>query len=220
MQEYEFINVQSREEFDKFSFLMTQASFIVADTETNGLHYYCEHYIISISVLFPEFGVVFNLPFRHGEGRVEINWTKTIPKGSTFDEIKWTGRVKKEMYLQYWFDKVKDRIDFQNIPIEWLEEVKEVWTLPHTHIYHNAKFDLHMLRAEGFELPERVEDTMLAMHLVNEDMKGTEVTAPYTYTIREAPSKGDIGQWARYPNGKLIVKSQWGNKRLKCNLAA
>lgn len=36
-------------------------------------------------------------------------------------------------------------------------------------LYHNAKFDIHMLMQEGMLLPKQIEDTLLASHLLNEN---------------------------------------------------
>lgn len=215
----EFINVQDRTQFHNFLTYMRKASLIVGDTETNGLRYYRDNYIISISVFFPEFNICYNLPFRHGEGKVDIRWNKSNPEGTDFQDASWTGNAKNDMFISYWQQKLADRLDYENLPIEWLEEVKEVWTLPHTHIYHNARFDLHMLRAEGFDTPQRVEDTMVALHLVLEDWAGTKFTAPYKWTDKDKKkgrcSKDQKGQWARDSSGVLQVRKQNGNRSLK-----
>jgi DNA polymerase I-like protein with 3'-5' exonuclease and polymerase domains len=213
----EFINIQDRNTFEQFLGHMQQAKIVAADTETNGLNYYRGNRIISISVYLPEFDVSYNLPFRHGEGEVEVDYPQ-----SEFSEITWQGKTKNQLYLRYWWGKFKSEqqgnsnitlngtVDnyFGNLPEAWLDGVKAVWGLPDVrYIFHNARFDLHMLAQENFPIPDKVEDTMLALHLVNEDWFGN--------SFPNVPYK-QHGKWVMNEKGEVQrKKSGRGNRQLK-----
>ncbi len=214
-----FINVQNRDEFDQFIAHMQEAKTVVADTETNGLRYYRDNYIISISVYLPELDVAYNLPFKHGEGHVDTRWTKTQVKGASFADMKWSGNAKKDRYLEYWFHEYAlENPDFGNLPLEWYDEIKRVWALPDvTYIFHNARFDLHMLEADGFPRPAFVEDTMWLLHVVNGDWREIDVVAPYKYI--KSDGRDLEGQWVYTDKDELAVKTQPGNRGLKWHAA-
>jgi len=217
------MNVQDREQFDDALTWIERAKIVVADVESNGLRHRRNHYPISFSVYLPEFDKSFNFPFRHGEGEVEVHWSASNPAGTEFDQANWSGRAKKGMYLGYWFNKWAISANFKNLPISWMNHLKAVWGLPGvTYIFHNARFDLHMLDADGFPPPNKIEDTMIALHLVNEDWGGMNITAPFTWTLRDKGKglcqPGQVGQWATL-DGKLMTKRQKGNRRLKWQAA-
>lgn len=206
------MNITTRAQFEAFLTDLRSCEVMVVDTETNGLHHYRENFIISLQCYFPDVDRSYMLAFRHGVGQVEILYNKANPKGTEFAAMNWSGKTKKALYLQYWFDKFSADKDFGNLPITWLEEIKPLWARP-VHIYHNAKFDLHFLAAEGFPTPERVYDTMLALHIVYNDWAAGDFVAPYTYTQKE--NKEHAGEWARGADGKLLTKKQMGNRQLK-----
>lgn len=57
-----------------------------------------------------------------------------------------------------------------NIPLKKLPDFKKILTRPTTtYIGWNYKFDMQMLQADGIDLPSRIEDPMLAAHLMNEN---------------------------------------------------
>lgn len=58
----------------------------------------------------------------------------------------------------------------QNLPLSFIAALGEVLADPRkTYVGHNYKFDLNFLSVDGVGLPERIQDTMLGMHLVNEN---------------------------------------------------
>lgn len=203
----DFINIQTRQEFDEMLADLNSAFIVVADTETNGLRYYRENYVISISLYFPEHNRAYNIPYRHGDGTVEVKWKNSpVP----FDEMTWQGKTKTQLFLRYWWSKFHaDNVGsgyFGNIPETWIDELKALWGREGvSYVFHNARFDLHMLGAEGFPTPDIVEDTMIALHLVHEDWRGIEVEAPYK----------NNGLWAMDENGNPFTKKQRGNRQLK-----
>lgn len=197
----ELINIQNREQFENFLSHMRQATIVAADTETNGLEYYRRHNIISISVYLPEFDISYNLPFFHGIGTIDVRYNAST-EGKAFNEMSWQGYAKSDIYLAYWFDMYRKAIDFGNLPSTWYEEIKDVWGLEGvTYIFHNARFDLHMLHADGYPVPDTVLDTLLELHILHEDWRGIRVDAPY---------KNAQGEWTT-----TLKKKQNGNRQLK-----
>lgn len=226
----ETTNIQNREQFDKMLSELRTAKTVVVDTEANGLNYYRGNYIISISIYFPEYETAYNVPFRHGEGVVNIHYTKSMTSDEKFEDISWQGKTKKGMFLSTFWELFKRSVPndyFGNLPVAWLEDLKEVWAQPEqVYIFHNARFDLHMLNQEGFKIPDIVHDTMLMLHLVNEDWLGIKVQAPYrnknTYPTKKenAPLVKEHGvewgeQWALDADGEFMKREQRGNRRLK-----
>jgi len=61
----------------------------------------------------------------------------------------------------------------KNYPVEEVREALNPYLSdPHkTAIYHNATFDINMLRADGFRIKNKVMDTMIAAHLIDENLK-------------------------------------------------
>lgn len=211
------MNVITRKQFNAFISDMKFCDIKVVDTETNGLYPYRGNHMVSMSVYFPEVGRVYNLAFRQGEGSVEISYTDKYPEGTNFNELPWTGKAKQQWYLGYWFNEFKHdqpKDYFGNLPIAWLEEIKAVWGKG-TYILHNSKFDAHVLYCEGFPDMEKVYDTMIALHIVFEDWRHIQLEAPYTWTVKDAPSPDLVGMWAVDDNGNLLKKMQYANRQLK-----
>lgn len=215
------MNITNRKQWNAFIKDMQQYEVKVFDTETNGLHPYRGDHMISISVFFPECGRSYNAAFLHGEGKVDVNWTNKYPEGTPFDSLTWQGRTKKQLYLGYWFEQFKKTVEpeyFGNLPIAWLDELKAVWGKG-LYIGHNTRFDAHVLYAAGFPDMQNVHDTMIALHIVNEDWKHIQLNAPYTYTKSNAPSPDLVGMWAKDSDGNLLKKVQYANRRLKWQAA-
>lgn len=219
------MNIQNRADFDKALQLLQASSIVVADTETNGLYPYQGNQMISLSVYLPEHEAAFNFPFRYGTGKVEISYTDKNTPETPFEAMSWQGNTKRQIYLDYWFTQFKQAVGesyFHNLPLAWLDELKAAWGRG-TYIFHNARFDLHVLACEGFPQPDRVEDTMIALHIVNEDWAGIEVEAPFTWTKEDANRglcrKEQVDLWARDSSGSLLKRKQQGNRRLKWQAA-
>ncbi len=220
------MNVQNRKQFNQFLKDLKRAKWVVADSETDGLDPYgtrthLPNKLISLSVYFPEFDTSYNLPFRHGQGQFQVDWGNKEP--TPFEDLTWQGKAKKSMYMGYWFDQYRTTVDpgyFKNLPIAWLDEIKKYWGMPGaTYVFHNAKFDMHVFEREGYPLPAKIEDTMLALHLVNEDWRGIEVVAPFKWSKKDHENKHctleEVGMWATDSDGELILKQQQGNRQLK-----
>lgn len=211
------MNVTARKQFLRLLNLLISEDVKVADTETNGLYPYRGNHLISLSIYFPSVDEVYNVAFFHGEGTVEVKWTEKYPRGTPFEELTWQGKAKKQIYLGYWFDKFKSEQGdgyFENLPVAWLDELKAAWGKG-TYIFHNSRFDAHVLYAAGFPDMEMVYDTMIGLHIVNEDWRHIQLEAPYTYGKGDAPSKELEGTWAVDVDGTLRKKMQYGNRQLK-----
>lgn len=218
-----FINIQNREQFELCKDHIAQADLMVVDTETNGLQWYNKHSVISISIYFPQFDTAYNLPFNHGVGSVEIDYTEANSEVTLFENMNWQGKAKKQAYLKYWYQNyyLCPLTSWNNIPYEWVEELILYWDKP-VHLYHNALFDLHMLHKLGFPTPKKVYDTLVLLHVVFEDWSGIRVTAPFVWTEADR-KKGlcrdwQVGQWARQGD-TLMTREQNGNRQLKWQAA-
>lgn len=216
------MNVQTRKEFDAFLKDLRENEVKVFDFETNGLFPYNGNQIISMSIYFPAVDRSYNLPFRHGVGNVEIKYNDKNTPDVKFEDMSWQGNTKKSIYLNYWFEKFAAQYNFKNLPIEWLEEIKAAWG---TGMYmgHNTRFDAHFAYTEGFPDMNTFYDTMIALHIVNEDWGGIELVAPYTYTAKDKTkglcTEDQVGAWARDAEGKLLQKKQMGRRGLKWQAA-
>lgn len=206
------MNVQNRKQFNQFLNHLKHAAWVVMDTETNGLRPYAGTRVISYSFYFPEFETSYNLPFRHGVGTIDA---------PEFDDIKsWQGKPKKLAFLREWFTLYAKTADFENIPLEWEDELRDALSdSDATFVFHNARFDLHMLKAAGMPIPDKVIDTMISLHLVMEDWRGIEVVAPFIWSETDVRlgrcNKQDVGRWARDDKGELLKRKQNGNRQLK-----
>ena len=182
--------------FEEVITCLKKTDVVVVDLETNGLDPYHGSQIIGISLYFPQQLITYYLPFRHGIGE-PIDY-------SVYEKMSNRTTKKRRVITRQLYESLN--VEHDNLPLSYLEELKSHWTLPLTHIFHNAKFDLHFLNVAGFPVADVVEDTMLALHLVFEDWKRVKVIAPYT---------DKKGRWVYNSNGVLDVKEQYANRKLK-----
>lgn len=103
-----------------------------------------------------------------------------------------------------------------NAPIEWLAEIRQSYaTLRNqTYLFFNAKFDLHILYNDNFPYPNKIEDVMLAAHLLNENedlsngkghpqILGWKPSKKGAYTLKRLSAKylgEDVEEWERTLN--------------------
>jgi DNA polymerase I-like protein with 3'-5' exonuclease and polymerase domains len=224
------MNVQTREQFDAFLHDLNTEALVAVDTETNGLKPYGTwdnepNQMISMSFYFPRVKRSYNLPFRHGKGRVELSWGKKEPR--PFEELTWQGKIKGQLYIAWVYEQFMKTVNpayFENLPLAWLEEIRTAWGREgQTMIFHNWRFDGHVLYNEGFRTPWKIVDTMILLHLVNEDWRGIELAAPFKWTTKDAKmglcGDADVGHWAYDKDGNVMRKSQQGNRQLKWQAA-
>jgi DNA polymerase I-like protein with 3'-5' exonuclease and polymerase domains len=220
------MNITTRKDFDALLADLETQDIFAFDTETSGLKPYGTwdtepNRLISMSFWFPLVKRSYNVAFRHGEGHVDVSWGKKEPQ--PFESLSWQGKAKGQMYLGHWFRLFRKSVDtsyFENLPIEWMNEIRARWGRKgQTVVMHNARFDCHVLNAEGWPMADKVIDTMILLHLVNEDWRGIEVSAPFKWTAKDAKmgqcTPEQVGRWAYDASGNLMKKTQQGNRQLK-----
>ncbi len=137
--------VENRAQFDAALKLLGEASVIAVDTETTGFFTHQGHRLCGVSTycVLPE-DTGYSIAF-YFPFRHDIN--------------------QKQINLFTASD---------NLPIEWLSELEVLFNRSDvTLVFHNAKFDLKMLRADGFDIkPSSVKaiyDTMVMAQMVDEN---------------------------------------------------
>jgi DNA polymerase-1 len=66
---------------------------------------------------------------------------------------------------QYWAFR---HVEGSNLGLEWIQPLREVLR-GRTVLFHNAAFDLHMLMADGFEMPPKILDSIITSHTADEN---------------------------------------------------
>lgn len=139
----------------------------VLDVETNGLHWY-EHGVIGVAIHAPRIDVSGYLPtctyqdVADGKPKTSKVWT------GDYEINPATGRKRKQWTTQTVQAMRKEAIPDpdQLAPISAL--LLDAANDPNTCIIaHNAKFDLHMLGLDLFNLPCKLMDTSIMVHLIN-----------------------------------------------------
>lgn len=94
-----------------------------------------------------------------------------------------------------------------NYPVEdALSRLKDVYPLPDkTYIFFNAAFDLHMLHTDGFSDPARIEDVMIAAHILNENEQLNSLKGPYQ--LKRLAGQY-LGEWAVAGEDELKAKAK------------
>lgn len=154
--------VTNREQFDDMLQAIRDTQVMAVDTEGTGLNLWGGDRMVGISVYTAE-GRSFYAPFAHGEGSL-----------GDFDALRGTSKARNAYKLAmqdtlYRTLPYADEVKGENLPREWIEELKAVWTNPSLHIYHNAQYDLTSLHREGFPAPKNVHDTLLSAHVIFQD---------------------------------------------------
>lgn len=114
-------------------------------------------------------------------GQAELIAIDTEATGVDYENRKLVGvsfcvkyDTQNELYLTWYLpfrhtDSVLGEV--KNLPIEWLDQLKNVLRQPHTHfVLHNAKFDFNVLQESGLPVPNKWFDTMLLFHMWNENL--------------------------------------------------
>lgn len=189
--------VKTRQEFEEVLDAFDNETTVFFDVEATGLKTFFDldkggDQIIGLALYFPSVmgednqrGVAYYLPFRHGVGKFSEQSVDSFPK-------TWRSNDKKYARMQEIYEaEVMADVVASNLPIEWLDEIKEVWLKPDKLVAHNAQFDLLMLRRENFPLHPCVEDTEIYAYAWSSDWRGQRWYNPIT------------------------GKTEMGNKRLK-----
>lgn len=134
---------------DNMLFYLKQEKRIAVDTETTGVEVFGKDYVVGISLTLPKANKHYYIPVRHVED-ILIGHKEYVSGKVPIYEAR---LLKEQLNPELVFKKLKP----------FLEDVSI------KKIFHNAKFDIHMLRKEGIEIKGLYLDTMVAMHLLNEN---------------------------------------------------
>lgn len=123
---------------------------IAVDTETTGVEVFGVDYIVGMSFTLPKADKHYYIPIRHVED-VVVGY-KQLESGSQMP-------ITEERLMK---NQIPSDIVFQELK-PYLEDryLKKM--------FHNSKFDIHMFRKEGIIVEGLYLDTMVAMHLLNEN---------------------------------------------------
>lgn len=211
------MNIKNREQFEFALAIIRENHDYVIDTETNTLHARQQEKMplvsIQIHVPFAKGDIkTFNFSFRHGSGYFTLNDGSYAMADHVSSIKNLTGRDKRtvilaDIYYNWLFEQDNSQV-MGNLPIEWMDELKEVLTSDKKYLFHNANFDLTVLQREGFHPMPNTEDTMIAVQFVwgdwggkrNSDDKGIRVEMPERYYDRNLAD---------------LQGKEWGNRRLK-----
>lgn len=206
------MNVQSRADFITALDDIARHNTLVVDTETNTLAVRQQEKmpLVSIQVHVPESGNTYNFSFRHGYGDLLLTDGSNALEHVSESLKSFDGRNRRAVYwmrlYQHWLSEHADKLG--NLPIEWLDELKEYIFGEKHYIFHNANFDIAVMEREGFDQINDFEDTMIALQMVwgdwggkrNNDDKGIRVRMPQRYY------DADKADYQGY---------EWGNRQLK-----
>lgn len=123
---------------------------IAVDTETTGVDIWGNDVIVGVSLTLPKSDYHCYIPIRHMED-VVIGY-----------EQKETGEMKPIIETVAIDGQLKDTF-VMNVLKPFMEDVNL------KKVMHNAKFDIHMMIKEGIYTQGLFMDTMVAMHLLNEN---------------------------------------------------
>jgi DNA polymerase I-like protein with 3'-5' exonuclease and polymerase domains len=210
------VNVADRPQFDALLKELSTSPIIVFDTETTGLDWHKDHWMVSMSFYFPESDTGYNVPFRHGmrfnedQRRANLsNWASEVAG------LSWTRTEKLEWFFEHWFAQYHEQIIWGNLPLHWLTEISAVWGRDDAlYMGHNVKFDLHVLSREGFNTPPRVYDTRVTAFHVWEDWNRTPFSMVNLGGDTEIGSVGLKWQadfWGLYQKGEANGELELGS---------
>ena len=133
------------QDFQEFLNLLAKEDLIAVDTETTGVEVFGKDYIVGASFTLPKADYHCYIPVRHIH---EISWVDDL---GLVEYMKVS--IEEQLPADMVFEKLKPYLENK--------ELKKV--------LHNSKFDFHMFRKEGIEVKGLFMDTMVAMHLLNEN---------------------------------------------------
>lgn len=131
--------IQTRAQFEAARTALLRADIIAVDTETTGLYVHQGDQLIGIS---------------------------------TYCSLQ--GETNYFLGCYFPFRHSPKSMDLftqsENLPLEWMQELRPALERPDMQlIFHNAKFDLKMLRKEGIEVKAPFYDTMIQSHMIDEN---------------------------------------------------
>lgn len=144
-----YILVNTKESFMHILCKLANEKIIAVDTETTGVEVFGKDYIVGISLTLPKADIHCYIPVRHVED-VLIGHKEYVSGKVPLYEAK---LLKEQLPPWFVFQELKCHLECKHLK----------------KVMHNSKFDIHMLRKEGIEVQGLWCDTMVAMHLLNEN---------------------------------------------------
>ncbi|HBI7084875.1 TPA: DNA polymerase I [Clostridium perfringens] len=124
---------------------LDKEEIIAVDTETTGVEVFGKDYIVGISLTLPNADYHCYIPIRH------VHEIEFIDEQG-FTATKYV-RIEEQLKDTLVFNVLKPFLENPNLK----------------KMFHNSKFDIHMFRKEGVVIKGLYLDTMVAMHLLNEN---------------------------------------------------
>lgn len=141
------------------------------DTETTGLHWFRDG-LIGISICCPELdlqGYIYTCDYvdkEVGKGKLVKQWDGTMETNPA------TGRQRRVYTYVREFAKQNTAVPIKEMQYKASAILSEVADDPNTlMVFHNSKFDLHMLRLDLLDKPCLFLDTSVMAHLYDSRLK-------------------------------------------------
>lgn len=179
---------------------------LVIDCETTGLHYYKDS-IIGIGIHCPEAGV---------SGYAHTCTYEQRDFGKLKRESVWEGEKDfskstrgRKLYRDNWYQpQTETAVPSQVRIYHFLEAVQQIAANPNTTLIgHNLKFDAHFLELKLWQLPCKILDTSVMVHLIDcrcmKSLESAEADFLGTASKRSHISKADkkfgkrVFQWGQ-----------------------
>lgn len=130
--------------------LLQEEELVALDTETTGVDVHGKDVTVGISMSLDKADIHFYVPYRHME-KVLVG-TRTTATGKV-EPVYEARYIKNQLEPERVFKALKPALENPNIK----------------KVLHNAKFDFHILRKDGIQVQGLLMDTMVAMHVLNEN---------------------------------------------------
>lgn len=161
--------IQSKVDFNKLLKAISGSDYLVFDVESNGLNLRHGDQVVGLALYAA--GQSFYFPWAHGyKDGVDTNYA-AMPR--------WSQGKKRALAFSQYFLHEQYHTTQENMPVEWLQELREIWLRPSIHIAHNAQFDLTAMYLLGFPTPPKIADTLAMLSVVNPDWNGSKKDGYY-----------------------------------------
>ncbi len=133
----------------RFIELLSKEELIALDTETTGVDIHNKDYTVGMSISLDRADIHAYIPYKHME-KVIVGYEEVKGKQEPIYESR---LIKNQLDPAMVFNAVRPYLENPDIK----------------KVLHNAKFDFHMLRKDGINVQGLLMDTMVAMHVLNEN---------------------------------------------------
>lgn len=183
---------------------------VAIDTETTGLHWYKDG-LIGIGIHCPKANIS---GYAHTCRYDTINWGKPKKKREWKGAMDYSKskRGKKILEEEVYYDTAVQAVPLQRKVDHYLEAVLEIAKNPNTVLIgHNLKFDAHFLGLHLWELPCKIIDTAILVHLKDCRLRKS-LAAAENYFLSSASKRSHVEK-----ADKRFNKSpwMWGEKVLE-----